>query len=97
MDVQGNGGQLTRLYGRYGYRKIAGLLEQAGWLVNDKRGERIWRREGLKVLTNSPNAAGFGWRTDPASGCGPSTAIMSGPTTLSRTAPTMAGSIECSM
>jgi putative transposase len=25
------------------------LLRRAGWLVNDKRVERIWRREGLKV------------------------------------------------
>ena len=41
---------LARQYGRYGYRKIAGLLEQAGWIVNDKRVERIWKREGLKVL-----------------------------------------------
>ena len=40
---------LARQYGRYGYRKIAGLLEQTGWVVNDKRVERIWRREGLKV------------------------------------------------
>ena len=40
---------LARQYGRYGYRKIAGLLEQAGWIVNDKRVERLWRREGLKV------------------------------------------------
>ena len=40
---------MARQYGRYGYRKIAGLLDQAGWLVNDKRVERIWRREGLKV------------------------------------------------
>jgi transposase InsO family protein len=35
--------ELTRQYGRYGYRKIAALLRQAGWLVNDKRVERIWR------------------------------------------------------
>ena len=41
--------ELACRYGRYGYRKIAGLLRQAGWLVNDKRIERIWRREGLKV------------------------------------------------
>lgn len=34
---------LARQYGRYGYRKIAGLLEQAGWVVNDKRVERIDR------------------------------------------------------
>jgi transposase InsO family protein len=45
---------LARQYGRYGYRKIAGLLEQAGWLVNDKRVERIWRREGLKVPHKQP-------------------------------------------
>src|SRR4051794_13343414 len=74
---------LARQYGRYGYRKIAGLLEQAGWLVNDKRVERIWRREGLKVPINNPSAAGSGFRMDHASGCGPSTAITSGPTTLS--------------
>jgi transposase InsO family protein len=45
---------LTRQYGRYGYRKIAALLRQAGWLVNDKRVERIWRCEGLKVPTKQP-------------------------------------------
>src|SRR6185437_4853151 len=45
---------LARQYGRYGYRKIAGLLEQAGWVVNDKRVERIWRREGLKVPHKQP-------------------------------------------
>jgi putative transposase len=27
----------------------AELLRQAGWIINDKRVERIWRREGLKV------------------------------------------------
>ena len=41
--------ELARCYGRYGYRKIAALLRQAGWIINDKRVERIWRREGLKV------------------------------------------------
>ena len=40
---------LARQYGRYGYRKITALLGQVGWLVNRKRVERIWRREGLKV------------------------------------------------
>jgi transposase InsO family protein len=45
---------LARQYGRYGYRKIAGLLEQAGWIVNDKRVERIWKREGLKVPHKQP-------------------------------------------
>jgi putative transposase len=46
---------LARQYGRHGYRKIAGLLEQAGWIVNDKRVERIWRREGLKVPVCTEN------------------------------------------
>jgi len=41
--------ELTRQYGRYGYRQIAALLKDAGWLVNDKRIGRLWRREGLKV------------------------------------------------
>ena len=46
--------ELARQYGRYGYRKIAALLRDAGWLVNDKRVERIWRREGLKVPYKQP-------------------------------------------
>jgi len=34
--------ELTRRYGRYGYRKITELLRSsAGWVVNDKRVERI--------------------------------------------------------
>ncbi|WP_298852902.1 IS3 family transposase [uncultured Ruegeria sp.] len=46
--------ELTRRYGRYGYRRIAAMLRDAGWLVNDKRVERLWRREGLKVPMKQP-------------------------------------------
>ncbi len=46
--------ELTRQYGRYGYRRIAALLREAGWHVNDKRVERLWRREGLKVPMKQP-------------------------------------------
>jgi transposase InsO family protein len=47
--------ELSRRYGRYGYRKIAELLRStAGWVVNDKRVERIWRREGLQVPARQP-------------------------------------------
>lgn len=46
--------ELARQYGRYGYRKIAALLRDAGWLVSDTRVERIWRREGLKVPQKQP-------------------------------------------
>jgi len=41
-------------YGRYGYRRITALLRNAGWVVNVKRIERIWRREGLKVPAKQP-------------------------------------------
>jgi putative transposase len=46
--------ELARQYGRYGYRRIAALLSDAGWHVNDKRVERLWRREGLKVPMKQP-------------------------------------------
>ncbi|GAB5448415.1 MAG: IS3 family transposase [Gymnodinialimonas sp.] len=46
--------ELTRQYGRYGYRRIAALLRDAGWQLNDKRVERLWRREGLKVPMKQP-------------------------------------------
>ena len=47
--------ELARQYGRYGYRRIAAMLRTtAGWVVNDKRVERIWRREGLKVPAKQP-------------------------------------------
>ncbi|WP_338273376.1 IS3 family transposase [Roseicyclus marinus] len=46
--------ELARQFGRYGYRRIASLLRDAGWEVNDKRVERLWRREGLKVPMQQP-------------------------------------------
>jgi putative transposase len=46
--------ELARQYGRYGYRRIAALLRDVGWQVNDKRVERLWRREGLKVPQKQP-------------------------------------------
>src|SRR5205814_4799568 len=55
--------ELARQYGCYGYRKIAELLRRAGWLVNDKRVERIWRREGLKVPARQPKRARL-WLND---------------------------------
>jgi len=47
--------RLVKQYGRYGYRRIAGLLRDDGWRrLNDKRVERLWRREGLKVPHKQP-------------------------------------------
>jgi putative transposase len=56
--------ELARRYGRYGYRKVAELLRStAGWVVNDKRVERIWRREGLKVPAKQPKRGRL-WLSD---------------------------------
>jgi putative transposase len=46
--------ELAERYGRYGYRRITGLLREEGWKVNHKRVERLWRREGLKVPKKQP-------------------------------------------
>lgn len=45
---------LASKFGRYGYRRVTGLLHNAGWQVNHKRVERIWREEGLKVPKRQP-------------------------------------------
>ena len=45
---------LATEYGRYGYRRITAMLRAAGWAVNVKRVERIWRLEGLKVPRRQP-------------------------------------------
>jgi putative transposase len=45
---------LATRYGRYGYRRITALLREAGWAVNRKRVERLWRREGLEVPRKQP-------------------------------------------
>ncbi len=45
---------LASRYGRYGYRRITGLLRLLAWRVNHKRVERIWRQEGLKVPRKQP-------------------------------------------
>jgi len=70
---------LAKQYGRYGYRRVTALLRNAGWHVNRKRVERIWRKEGLKVPQKQPKRADSelmppaiprnsrpGFRTDPA-------------------------------
>jgi transposase InsO family protein len=42
--------ELARQHPRYGHRRICALLQRAGWRVNKKRVQRLWRQEGLKVL-----------------------------------------------
>jgi putative transposase len=44
--------RLACMYGRYGYRMIAGLMRNAGWQqATVERVRRIWRQAGLKVPT----------------------------------------------
>ena len=47
----------------HGYRRITALLRDAGWSVNRKRVERIWRQEGLKVPQRQPKRGRL-WLTD---------------------------------
>ena len=54
---------LARMYGRYGYRRVWGLLLLQGWQVSLGRVERIWRREGLKVPSRQPKRARL-WLND---------------------------------
>ena len=58
---------LASQYGRYGYRRITALLREAGWTVNVRRVERIWRREGLKVPPKQPEKGRL-WLNDAARG-----------------------------
>lgn len=44
----------AKLYGRYGYRKITGLLNRDGRSVGKDRVYRIWRQEGLQVPQKQP-------------------------------------------
>ena len=48
-------------------RRIAALLREAGWYVNDKRVERLWRREGLKVPYKQPKRGRLWF--NPSRGC----------------------------
>ena len=41
-------------YGRFGYRRITRMINDAGWRVGTDRVQRIWRREGLKVPRKQP-------------------------------------------
>ena len=54
---------LAERFGRYGYRRITDLLREAGWEVNAKRVQRIWRTEGLKVPSKQPKRGRL-WLTD---------------------------------
>ncbi len=41
--------KLANRHKRYGYRMITAKLRQDNWIVNHKRVQRIWQKEGLQV------------------------------------------------
>ena len=55
--------ELARQHGRYGYRRIAAMLRDLGWQLNDKQVARLWRREGLKVPMKQPKRSRL-WLND---------------------------------
>ena len=54
---------LARRVGRSGSRRITALRRAAGWRVNPKRVERLWRQEGLRVPRTAPRRRRR-WATD---------------------------------
>jgi len=47
--------RLATCYGRYGYRMVAALMRNAGWIqASTDRVQRIWGEEGLKVPKDQP-------------------------------------------
>lgn len=45
--------ELAQQHPRYGYRRITAKLNAEHWAVNCKRVQRLWRAEGLKVVTTT--------------------------------------------
>ena len=41
--------KLAKRHKRYGYRMVTAKLRQDNWIVNHKRVQRIWQKEGLQV------------------------------------------------
>jgi len=91
---------LATQYGRYGYRRIAAILNDNGIDVGTDRVQRIWRREwgeadkailpvkGWPVEQfhqNSQSVGAYGSTTVPAFGYGRNIQTMSGLMTLSKT------------
>lgn len=73
--------ELAGEFGRYGYRRITGLLREEGRQINAKRVQRIWRQEGLKVPQKQPKRGRL-WLADGS--CvrkRPEYGVMSGATT----------------
>lgn len=49
---------IAMVHPRWGYRMVAKLLRDGGWIVNDKRIERLWRQEGHRVAPSKAKKSG---------------------------------------
>jgi putative transposase len=58
--------QLSRAHPRWGYRRAHAQLRQAGWSINRKAVQRLWREEGLRVPTKRRKRQRLGTSTTPA-------------------------------
>ena len=58
--------ELSRAHPRWGYRKAWASLREAGWEVNRKKIQRLWREEGLRVPRRKRKRQRLGASTAPA-------------------------------
>jgi putative transposase len=58
--------QFSRAHPRWGYRRAHAQLRQAGWCVNRKAIQRLWREEGLRVPARRRKRQRLGTSTCPA-------------------------------
>jgi putative transposase len=58
--------QVSRAHPRWGYRRAHAQLREAGWRVNRKAIQRLWRQEGLRVPVRRRKRQRQGTSTCPA-------------------------------
>jgi putative transposase len=58
--------RFSRAHPRWGYRRAHAQLREAGWSVNRKAIQRLWREEGLRVPTKRRKRRRLGTSTTPA-------------------------------
>ena len=74
-----------------GYRRAHAVLRQAGWSINRKAVQRLWREEGLRVATQRRKRQRLGTSTTSADRLAAEHPIMCGRWTTSSTRPPTGG------
>jgi putative transposase len=65
-DLRAELRKLGRAHPRWGYRRAYAQLRQAGWSVNRKAVQRLWREEGLRVPARRRKRQRLGSSSTPA-------------------------------